>query len=65
MGWMSHVRLLWARPLLGIGFPFLKAASESYEKVCELLEGIVAQMKVAMQLSGAANIAQLQSVMWW
>ncbi|MBV9616965.1 MAG: hypothetical protein JO031_16040, partial [Ktedonobacteraceae bacterium] len=29
--------------------------------VCELLEGIVAQMKVAMQLSGAANIAQLQS----
>jgi isopentenyl-diphosphate delta-isomerase len=47
--------------VVGIGFPFLKAASESYEKVCELLEGIVAQMKVAMQLSGAANIAQLQS----
>ena len=47
--------------IVGIGFPFLKAASESYEKVCELLEGIVAQMKVAMQLSGAANIAQLQS----
>lgn len=45
--------------LVGIGFPFLKAASESYEKVCELLETIVAEMKVAMQLSGAANIAAL------
>ena len=45
--------------LVGLGFPFLKAASESYEKVCELLESIVAQLKVAMQLSGAATIAQL------
>jgi isopentenyl-diphosphate delta-isomerase len=47
--------------IVGMGFPFLKAASESYEKVCELLEGIVAQLEVAMQLSGAANIAQLQA----
>jgi isopentenyl-diphosphate delta-isomerase len=47
--------------VVGIGFPFLKAASESYEKVCELLEGIVAQLEVAMQLSGAANIEQLQA----
>jgi isopentenyl-diphosphate delta-isomerase len=39
--------------LVGIGFPFLKAASESYEKVCELLESFVAELKVAMQLSGA------------
>ncbi|HLH61544.1 MAG TPA: type 2 isopentenyl-diphosphate Delta-isomerase [Ktedonobacteraceae bacterium] len=46
--------------LVGIGFPFLKAASESYEAVCELLETLVAELKVAMQLSGAANIAQLQ-----
>ncbi len=46
--------------LVGIGFPFLKAASESYEKVCELLESIVAQLKVAMQLSGSATIAQLR-----
>jgi isopentenyl-diphosphate Delta-isomerase len=46
--------------LVGIGFPFLKAASESYEKVCELLESIIAQLKVAMQLSGAATIAQLR-----
>jgi isopentenyl-diphosphate Delta-isomerase len=47
--------------IVGMGFPFLKAASESYEKVCELLEGVVAQLEVAMQLSGAANIAQLQA----
>lgn len=46
--------------LVGMGFPFLKAASESYEKVCELLESIIAQLKVAMQLSGAATIEQLR-----
>ena len=46
--------------LVGIGFPFLKAASESYEAVCELLETIVAELKVAMQLSGAGAIGQLQ-----
>jgi isopentenyl-diphosphate delta-isomerase len=46
--------------LVGIGLPFLKAASESYEKVCELLESIVAELKVAMQLSGSTTIAQLQ-----
>lgn len=48
--------------LVGMGFPFLKAASESYEAVCGLLETVVAELKVAMQLSGAANIAQLQQV---
>jgi len=48
--------------LVGMGFPFLKAASESYEKVCELLETVVAELKVAMQLSGASNIAQLRQV---
>ena len=48
--------------LVGIGFPFLKAASESYEAVCELLERFVAELKVAMQLSGAANTGQLQQV---
>ncbi len=46
--------------LVGIGFPFLKAASQSYQAVCELLETIVAELKVAMQLSGAATIEQLQ-----
>ena len=45
--------------LVGMGFPFLKAASESYEKVCELLETVVAEMKVAMQLSGSSSIARL------
>src|SRR6266566_852770 len=48
--------------LVGMGFPFLKAASESYEAVCELLETVVAELKVAMQLSGAATIARLQQV---
>ncbi len=46
--------------LAGMGFPFLKAASESYEAVCELVEGIVAELRVAMQLSGAVSIEQLQ-----
>ena len=46
--------------LAGIGFPFLQAASQSYDAVCELLETIVTELKVAMQLSGAASIEQLQ-----
>jgi isopentenyl-diphosphate Delta-isomerase len=46
--------------LVGMGFPFLKAASESYEKVCELVETVVAEMKVAMQLSGSSSIARLR-----
>ena len=45
--------------LVGIGFPFLKAASQSFDAVCELLETVVAELKVAMQLSGAATIEQL------
>lgn len=48
--------------LAGMAFPFLKAASESYEKVCELIETVIAQLKVAMQLSGASTIAHLQEV---
>jgi len=48
--------------LVGMGFPFLKAASESYEAICELLETVVAEMKVAMQLSGAASVTQLRQV---
>src|SRR5947199_4443073 len=46
--------------LAGMGFPFLKAASESYEKVCELLETVVEELKVAMQLSGAKSIADMR-----
>ena len=48
--------------LVGMGFPFLKAASESYEAVCELLETVIAQLRVAMQLSGSSTIAQLREV---
>lgn len=48
--------------LVGMGFPFLKAASKSYEAVCELLEVVVAELKLAMQLSGAANIGQMREV---
>ena len=48
--------------LVGMGFPFLKAASQSYEAVCELLETVIAELKVAMQLSGAATVAALQQV---
>jgi isopentenyl-diphosphate delta-isomerase len=48
--------------LVGVGFPFLKAASESYGKVCELLETVVIELKVAMQLSGAQTIQQLRQV---
>jgi isopentenyl-diphosphate delta-isomerase len=46
--------------LVGMAFPFLRAASESYEKVCELLESVIAELKVAMQLSGASSIEQLR-----
>jgi isopentenyl-diphosphate delta-isomerase len=48
--------------LVGLGFPFLKAASESYEKVCELLERLTRELKVAMQLSGATTSAQMRAV---
>jgi isopentenyl-diphosphate delta-isomerase len=36
--------------IVGMGFPFLKAASQSYDAVCELLETIMAELKVAMRL---------------
>jgi isopentenyl-diphosphate delta-isomerase len=48
--------------LVGVAFPFLKAASESFEAVCELTEGLIAELKVAMQLSGAASVADMRSV---
>ncbi len=46
--------------LAGMGFPFLKAASESYEKVCELLEAVIEELKVAMQLSGVRSVSEMQ-----
>lgn len=48
--------------LVGMAFPFLKAASESFEAVCELVEGLILELKVAMQLSGAASVAQMRQV---
>lgn len=48
--------------LVGMAFPFLKAASVSFEAVCELLETLILELKVAMQLSGAANIAAMRQV---
>jgi len=48
--------------VVGMAFPFLKAASESFEAVCELLEGLILELKVAMQLSGAASVNAMRQV---
>ncbi len=46
--------------LVGMAFPFLKAASESYEAVQAFVQQFVLELKVAMQLSGATNVAGLR-----
>ena len=46
--------------LLGMGFPFLKAAAESEAAVREFLEGFLAELRVAMQLTGSASVADLR-----
>ena len=46
--------------LVGMAFPFLKAASESYEAVQAFVRQFVLELNVAMQLSGAADVAQLR-----
>lgn len=48
--------------LVGVAFPFLKAASESFAAVCELVEQMMVELRVAMQLSGAASSAALHRV---
>jgi isopentenyl-diphosphate delta-isomerase len=48
--------------LVGMGFPFLKAAAESEAAVREFLEQFLAEMRVAMQLTGAASIEALRHV---
>lgn len=48
--------------LAGMALPFLRAASESLAAVSELIEGLILELKVAMQLSGAANIDQMRQV---
>jgi isopentenyl-diphosphate delta-isomerase len=46
--------------LIGIGFPFLKAAAESEAAVREFLDQFLAELRVAMQLTSSANVAGLQ-----
>nr|BBH87143.1 type 2 isopentenyl-diphosphate Delta-isomerase [Thermosporothrix sp. COM3] len=46
--------------LVGIGHPFLQAASRGYDAVCAFLEQTLAELKVAMQLCGAATLQQMR-----
>jgi len=48
--------------LVGIGFPFLKAASEGAAAVRAFLDQFLAELKVTMQLTGAATVADLRRV---
>lgn len=47
--------------LIGMGFPFLKAASESLDAVRSFLDQFLTELRVAMQLTGCANIAELRN----
>lgn len=46
--------------LVGMGFPFLKAASEGEQALREFFAQFVTELKVAMQLTGAATVAGLR-----
>jgi isopentenyl-diphosphate Delta-isomerase len=46
--------------LVGMAFPFLKAASESYEAVQAFVRQFLMELQVAMQLSGASSVAALR-----
>jgi isopentenyl-diphosphate delta-isomerase len=46
--------------LVGMGFPFLKAASESEDAVRAFLDQFLAELRVAMQLTGSATLAALR-----
>jgi isopentenyl-diphosphate delta-isomerase len=46
--------------LVGMGFPFLEAASRGMPALREFVEIVLAELRVAMQLTGSANIAELQ-----
>jgi isopentenyl-diphosphate delta-isomerase len=48
--------------LVGMGFPFLKAASEGQEALHTFLDGFLAELRVAMQLTGAASISVLRQL---
>lgn len=47
--------------LIGMGFPFLKAAAESESAVREFLEQFLAELRVAMQLTGSSSVTALRS----
>jgi isopentenyl-diphosphate delta-isomerase len=46
--------------LVGLGFPFLKAAAESEAAVREFLDQFLRELCVAMQLTGSGSITELQ-----
>ncbi|MGZ3599829.1 MAG: type 2 isopentenyl-diphosphate Delta-isomerase [Ktedonobacterales bacterium] len=48
--------------LVGMGFPFLKAASEGEDAVREFLDQFLTELTVAMQLCGAATVEDLRRV---
>ena len=45
--------------LVGMGFPFLKAASEGEQALRDFFDQFITELKVAMQLTGARTVAQL------
>ncbi|MBA3827276.1 MAG: alpha-hydroxy-acid oxidizing protein, partial [Ktedonobacterales bacterium] len=48
--------------LVGVGFPMLQAASEGDDAVTRFIEGFLLELRVAMQLTGAATLAALRMV---
>jgi isopentenyl-diphosphate delta-isomerase len=48
--------------LVGMGFPFLKAASAGESELRAFLDQFLAELKVAMQLAGAGNVAAMRRV---
>lgn len=48
--------------LVGVGYPMLRAASEGDDAVTQFIEGFLLELRVAMQLTGAATLAALGNV---
>lgn len=48
--------------LIGIGFPMLQAASQGDDAVTAFITGFLRELRVAMQLTGAENLAALRSI---
>jgi isopentenyl-diphosphate delta-isomerase len=47
--------------LCGMALPMLKRASESFESLCEFIEGLQFQLQAAMFLVGAKNVKELST----